>query len=157
MTFTPPHFAIVILLYSACPASAQVFKAGDVVVSNPWSRATPKGAKVGAGYMVIENRGAMADRLIGGSVEAATGFEIHDTVVENGVMRMRQLSDLELPPGEAIHVKPGGRHIMFVDLEYPLAAGQKAKGRLQFERAGRLEVEFEVIRMGAPPPGGRND
>jgi periplasmic copper chaperone A len=54
-------------------------------------------------------------------------------------------------------VKPGGRHIMFVDLDYPLTAGQKTKGELRFERAGRLEIEFDVIGMGAPPPGGRKD
>jgi periplasmic copper chaperone A len=162
MPFKPPLFAIAVLLLSACPASAQdssarEFRAGNIVVSNPWSRATPKGAKVGAGYMVIENKGAIPDRLVGGSVEAATGFEIHDTVVEDGVMRMRQLAGLELPPGEPVEVKPGGRHIMFVDLGYPLAAGQKAKGELRFERAGRLAIEFEVIGMGAPPPGGRKD
>ncbi len=162
MPFKPSHFAIALLLLSACSASgqelsAQQFKAGDIVVSNPWSRATPKGAKVGAGYMVIENRGAIPDRLVGGSVKAATGFEIHDTVVEDGVMRMRQLAAFELPPGESVEVKPGGRHIMFVDLEYPLIAGQKAKGELRFERAGRLDIEFDVIGMGAPPPGGRKD
>jgi len=157
MPFKPSHLALALLLLSACPASAREFKAGDIVVSNPWSRATPKGAKVGAGYLVIENRGAIPDRLVGGSVQAATGFEIHDTVVEDGVMRMRQLAGLELPPGEAVEAKPGGRHIMFVDLEYPLAAGQKAKGELRFERAGRIEIEFEVIGMGAPPPGGRKE
>ena len=162
MPFKPSHFAIALLLLSACSASgqelsAQQFKAGDIVVSNPWSRATPKGAKVGAGYMVIENRGAIPDRLVGGSVKAATGFEIHDTVVEDGVMRMRQLAAFELPPGRSVGVKPGGRHIMFVDLEYPLTAGQKAKGELRFERAGRLDIEFDVIGMGAPPPGGRKD
>jgi periplasmic copper chaperone A len=162
MPFKPRHFTIALLLLSACGASAQElsaqqFKAGDIVVSNPWSRATPKGAKVGAGYMVIENRGAIPDRLVGGSVKAAAGFEIHDTVVEDGVMRMRQLAALELPPGESVEVKPGGRHIMFVDLDYPLTAGQKTKGELRFERAGRLEIEFDVIGMGAPPPGGRKD
>ena len=161
MPFKPPHFTIALVLLSACSASGQElsaqFKAGDIVVSNPWSRATPKGAKVGAGYMVIENRGAIPDRLVGGSVKAAAGFEIHDTVVEDGVMRMRQLAAFELPPRESVEVKPGGRHIMFVDLEYPLTAGQKAKGELRFERAGRLEIEFDVIGMGAPPPGGRKD
>lgn len=152
-----PLLAITLILFSGCPAWAREFKAGDIVVSNPWSRATPNGAKVGAGYMVIENRGMVADRLVGGSVEAAARFEIHDTVVEQGVMRMRPLPSLELPPGKVVEVKPGGLHIMFVDFEYPLAAEQKAKGRLQFERAGTIEVEYEVLKMGARPPGGRKD
>ena len=89
------------------------------------------------------------------SVEDAAGFEIHDVVVENGVMKMRELKDIELPPGGSIEAKPGGRHIMFVGLVHPLAAGERARGALQFEHAGRVEVVFEVVAMGAPPPGGR--
>ena len=147
-------FACVVLAV-ANVASAQEFRSGDIVISNPWSRATPQGAKVGAGYLVIENRGTKPDRLLGGSVEDAARFEIHDVVVENGVMKMRELKDIELPPGGSIEAKPGGRHIMFVGLVHPLAAGEKARGTLQFEHAGRVEVEFEVVAMGAPPPGGR--
>ncbi|HTO60523.1 MAG TPA: copper chaperone PCu(A)C [Bradyrhizobium sp.] len=143
-----------ILLAAGGMASAQEFRSGDIVISNPWSRATPKGSNVGAGYIVIENRGKILDRLLGGSVDAAASFEIHDVVVEDGVMRMRELRDVELPPGTSIEAKPGGRHIMFVGLSHPLAAGEKARGALQFEHAGRVEVEFEVIAMGAPPPGG---
>jgi periplasmic copper chaperone A len=157
MPFIKTFLAIVLVLLFDGACWAREFRVGDIVVSSLWSRATPNGAKVGAGYMVIENRGNVADRLVGGSVEAAARFEIHDTVVEQGVMRMRQLPGLELPPGEAVEVKPGGRHIMFVDLEYPLSAEQNAKGRLQFERAGTIEVEYEVIRMGARPPGGRKE
>jgi copper(I)-binding protein len=150
------HFGFAcVLLAAAGAASAQQFKSGDIVVSNPWSRATPQGSKVGAGYLVIDNRGTAPDRLLGGSVEDAARFEIHDVVVENGVMRMRELKDIELPPGGTIEAKPGGRHIMFVGLRHPLAAGEKARGALQFEHAGRVEIEFEVVAMGAPPPGGR--
>jgi copper(I)-binding protein len=144
-----------VLLAAANVASAQEFRLGDIVISNPWSRATPQGAKVGAGYLVIENRGTRPDRLLGGSVEDAVRFEIHDVVVENGVMKMRELKDIELPPGGSIEAKPGGRHIMFVGLGHPLAAGEKARGALQFEHAGMVEVVFEVVAMGAPPPGGR--
>ena len=145
------------LLASATIPSAQEFKAGNIVVSHPWSRATPTGAKVGAGYFVIENRGKTPDRLLGGSVEAAASFEIHDTVVEDGVMRMRELKSLELAPGGSIEAKPGGRHVMFGGLLHPLAAGGKIQGVLQFEHAGGVEVEFDIIGMGAPPPGGRGD
>ena len=156
MTARLSHIALACLLLAAASASsAQEFRSGDIVIANPWSRATPQGAKVGAGYLVIENRGTVPDRLLGGSVEDAARFEIHDVVVENGVMKMRELDDIELPPGGAIEAKPGGRHIMFVGLLHPLAAGEKARGTLQFERAGRVEVEFQVVAMGAPAPGGR--
>ena len=140
-------------LVAASVASAREFKAGDIVISQPWSRATPKGATVGAGYLVVENRGTMPDRLLGGSVDVAAGFEIHDMVVNDGVMRMRELNAIEIPPSGSVEVKPGGRHIMFVGLLHPLAAGEKARGALQFEHAGKIEVEFDVIGMGAPPPG----
>jgi copper(I)-binding protein len=158
MTSKLLHVAVATMLLAiASVAPAQEFRSGDIVISNPWSRATPKGTKVGAGYLVIENRGTTADRLLGGSVEAAARFEIHEVAVEDGVMRMRELKDIELPPGSSLEAKPGGRHIMFVGLLHPLAAGEKARGALQFEHAGRVEVEFEVIAMGAPPPGGRAD
>jgi copper(I)-binding protein len=78
-------------------------------------------------------------------------------VVEDGVMRMRELNNIELPPGPTVEAKPGGRYIMFVGLLHPLATGEKARGALQFEHAGRVEIEFEVMGMGAPPPGGRTD
>jgi copper(I)-binding protein len=145
------------LLATARAASAEDFKAGDIVISHPWSRATPVGAQIGAGYLVIENRGTVPDRVLGGSVEVATGFEIHDVVLEGGVMKMRLLAGIELPPGSSIEAKPGGRHIMFVGLLHPLAAGEKVRGALRFERAGRIKVEFEVIGMGVPQPGGRGD
>src|SRR5215469_5231133 len=89
----------------ASVASAQQFKAGDIVISHPWSRATPKEAKVGADYLVLENRGTVPDRLLDGSVEVAPGFEIHDVVVEDGVMRMRELDAIELPPGGSVEMK----------------------------------------------------
>jgi len=87
------------LLATARAGSAEDFKAGDIVISHPWSRATPTGAQVGAGYLVIENRGSLPDRFLGGSVEAATGFELHDVVLEGGIRKMRQLTGIELPPG----------------------------------------------------------
>ena len=62
------------LLATAREALAEDFKAGNIVISHPWSRATPVGAQIGAGYLVIENRGTVSDRVLGGSVEVATGL-----------------------------------------------------------------------------------
>ena len=134
------------------------FRAGDVVILHPWSRATPRGATVGAGYFVVENHATIPDRLLGGSVDVAAGFEIHDVVVKDGVMRMRQLNALEISTkwfgrGETWRTSPH----TFVGLLHPLAAGEKVRGALQFERAGRIEIEFDVIGMGAPAPGGEGN
>ena len=80
------------LALGTAPALAQEFKAGDIVVEKPWARATPKGAVVGSGYLTIQNKGAAADRLTGGTADFAT-VEIHQMSSENGVSQMRELKD----------------------------------------------------------------
>src|ERR1700690_161872 len=73
---------------SAAPAYAGEIKAGDLVITQAWSRATPGGAKVAGGYLTIENKGAAADRLIGGSGDVAGRIEVHEMATNNGVMTM---------------------------------------------------------------------
>ena len=77
--------------FCAAPARAQEVKAGDLVITQAWSRATPGGAKVAGGYLTIENKGAAADRLIGGSGDVAGKVEVHEMATSNGVMTMRPL------------------------------------------------------------------
>lgn len=135
-------------------ATAETYSAGGLQVSNPWMRATPKGSRVTAGYLTITNKGTQADRLIGGSAAPASRFEVHDTVIENGVGRMRQLTSVEIKPGETVTLKPGGMHVMLTGLKQPLSRGQKVKGTLVFEKAGMVAVEFAVQAAGAPAPAG---
>lgn len=130
-------------------ATAQELRAGDIAVSAPWARATPKGAKVGGGYLSVRNSGSTPDRLIGGSLESAKRVEVHTMTMENGVMRMREVKGgFEIKPGETLELKPGGNHLMFMDLQRPLQAGEKVKGELRFEKAGSVPVEFEVRPLG---------
>ncbi len=75
----------------AAPARAEEFQLGDLVISQAWSRATPGGAKIGAGYLTIENNGSVADRLMGGSGDVAAKIEVHEMAMSNGVMTMRPL------------------------------------------------------------------
>lgn len=135
-------------------AGAETFTAGSLQVGDPWARATPKGATVGAGYLSITNKGRELDRLIGGSAEPAARFEVHVTVMEDGVAKMRQVTGLEIKPGETVEFKPGGMHVMFMGLKQPLAQGQRVKGTLVFEKAGTVAVEFRVQGVGAPAGGG---
>lgn len=135
-------------------AAAETYSAGGLQIGNPWTRATPKGSTVTAGYLTITNKGTQADRLIGGSAVPASRFEVHDTVIENGVGRMRQLTSLEIKPGETVTLKPGGMHVMLMGLKQPLSKGQKVKGTLVFEKAGTVAVEFTVQAVGAPAPAG---
>lgn len=138
------------LAVTAGAAFAHDYKAGDLAVGHPWSRATPAGAQVAGGFMTIENKGMADDRLVGAASEIAGRVEVHEMAVQDGVMKMRQLEKgLVVPPGQKVELKPGGLHIMFMDLKRQLKQGESFKAELQFEKAGRVPVEFKVDSIGA--------
>jgi len=141
----------VLLALSMPSVHAGDYRVGSLDIAVPWSRATPKGASVGAGYLTIKNTGTTADRLVGGSSDAAAAFEVHEMSMNNGVMKMRPVKGgLEIKPGETVELKPQGLHIMFVGLKKPLAQGDHVKATLVFEKAGKVDVEFDVSGMGGP-------
>jgi hypothetical protein len=135
-------------------ALAETHSTGGLQIGNPWARATPSGATVGAGYLTIINSGKEPDRLIGGSAVPAARFEVHTTVLEHGVAKMRPVTSIEIKPGETIELRPGGMHVMFMGLKQPLKQGQRVRGTLVFEKAGTVEIEFAVQPVGAPAPSG---
>ena len=142
---------VLTLLFAACqPLLAHEFKAGDLEIGHPWSRATPQGAKVAVGYLTLKNNGAEPDRLVAATGEIAVKTEIHEMVVDgNGVMTMRPVEGgLAIPAGGSVELKPGGLHIMFIDLKQGAKEGEKFKGTLTFEKAGSVDVEFAVEAMG---------
>ena len=130
------------------------YDVGSMHITEPWSRATPKGARAGAGYMTITNKGATPDKVSCISDDASAQCQIHSMTMEGGVMKMRPVEGgLEIKPGETITLKPGGFHVMFVDLKHPLERGNKVKVTLKFDNAGTVDVEYPVVAIGAPPPG----
>ncbi|MDE2361281.1 MAG: copper chaperone PCu(A)C [Hyphomicrobiales bacterium] len=133
--------------------SAAAF-AADITVDHPWSRATPAGAQVGAGYVTIKNTGGAPDKLLSVASDVAGKTEIHEMSMDNGVMKMRPVAGVEIPAGKSVELKPGGYHIMFQQLKQPLKVGETIKGSLTFERAGQVPVEFKVEAMGAGSGGG---
>jgi copper(I)-binding protein len=146
------------LLLSAASAAAEDVKIGGLQISAPWARATPKGAAVGGGYLKITNTGTTADRLIGGSTDVAGGVEFHEMSMSGGTMKMRQLSDgLEIKPGQTVELKPGGFHIMFTHLKQQLQQGQHFKVGLQFEKAGKVDVDFAVGGIASTSSDGGQD
>ncbi|MDT3687165.1 MAG: DUF1775 domain-containing protein [Pseudorhodoplanes sp.] len=156
LKFPAPSLTI---LVQAVEKTPQNVKFGALTVEAPWIRATPGGAKVAGGYMKITNTGREPDRLVGGSMEAAGRFEVHEMAMDNGVMKMRHLAKgLEIKPGESVELKPGGYHLMFMDLKRGLKEGETAKGTLVFEKAGTIEVQYKVgpIGGGAPAAGGHS-
>src|ERR1041385_82197 len=146
--------AALIFTALASAAQAQEYKLGSLVIDHPWTRATPKGAAVAGGYVKITNTGSTPDRLTGGSAEVSRKFEVHEMSMDGGVMKMRELKDgLEIPPGATVELKPGSYHIMMMNLSRPLAKGEKVKGSLTFEKAGKVDVEFAVEALGGMPAG----
>lgn len=126
------------------------FKVGDLVVVSPWTRATPGGAKIAGGYLKITNNGKSADRLVRATSSISDRVEIHEMSMTDGVMKMRPLPDgLTIKPGETVELKPGGFHMMFMDIKQPLKQGGTLKSTLTFEKAGTLDVGFGVKALGA--------
>lgn len=133
----------------AQPVAAHDITKGDIVISAPWSRATPAGASVAAGYVIITNKGLSADRLVSFATDLAGQPEVHEMSHEGGVMKMRPLpKGLAIPAGASVKLEPGGYHLMLLQLKKPLTVGQRYKATLVFEKAGPVEVEFEVKAMG---------
>lgn len=129
------------------PASAHDFKAGSVVIEHPYATPTPPGARTGAVYFrALRNEGKVPDKLIGARTPAAGSVEIHRAGIDGqGVMRMRELEALELPPGAAPNLRHGGElHLMLVDLKAPLKVGDRFPVVLKFEKGGETEVNVWV-------------
>lgn len=129
-------------------AMAVAAKVGQVSIGSPWARATAPGAAVGGGFLMLENAGA-DDKLVGASSPVSAKVEFHSMSMENNVMRMREVPAIDLPTGKRVELRPGGLHIMFIDLKAPLKAGESFPVRLRFEKAGEVEVTFKVESMGA--------
>jgi copper(I)-binding protein len=145
--------AAIAALSFVAPASAGPLRAGDLVISQPWARATPKGAKVGGGYLTIENKGTVADKLVGGSTDAASKLEVHQMSMSNGVMKMHPVEGgVTIGPGQTVKLAPGGYHLMMFDLKHPLRQGDKVPVTLEFERAGKVAVSLDVQGIGAQAP-----
>jgi hypothetical protein len=135
------------------PARAEDVKAGDLVISQAWTRATPGGAKTGGGFVTIENKGTAPDKLIGASSDGAGKIEVHEMTMTNGVMKMRPVEGgLAIDPGKTVKLAPGGYHLMMMDLKSPLKQGDKMPVTLQFEKAGKVAVSLDVQGVGAQGP-----
>src|SRR5207244_6428064 len=149
--------ATMLAYFLAAPALADEVRAGDLVITQVWSRATPGGAKIAGGYLTIENKGTAHDRLIGGSGDFAGKVEVHEMAMNNGVMTMRSLDKgLAIEPGKTVKLAPGGYHLMLMDLKSPLKQGEKVPLVLEFEKAGKVTLSLDVQGVGAQAPAGHD-
>ena len=140
--------------FSSGAALAADYDVGSIHISQPWARATPKGASSGAAYMTITNKGSTPDRVSCVSSDVSAQCQIHSMTMDNGVMKMRPVEGgLEIKPGETVMLKPSSLHVMFVELKHPLEQGKMVEATLKFEKAGTIDVEFPIAAIGAAMPG----
>jgi len=130
-------------------AFAHSYEKGDLQIRHPWARATPPGTSVGVGYFEIRNTGKEPDRLLSATSPAARQVEMHVSEHAGEVAKMRQLRAFEVPARERLTLEPNGAHLMLVDLVQPLKKGERFAMKLRFERAGEIDIEFEVQEMGS--------
>ncbi len=146
--------ALALAQLSTAPAQAADYDIGSIHITQPWARATPKGASSGAAYMTITNNGKTPDRVNCVSSDASAECLIHSMTMEGGVMKMRPVEGgLEIKPGETVTLKPSGFHVMLVNLKHPLQAGNMVKATLKFENTGIIDVEYPIAAIGATAPG----
>ena len=124
----------------------------QVEIENPWIRASAPGQKIAAGYTTVRNKAEQPDRLVGASSPMAAKVETHVTVKDGEVLRMREVKGYDIPAKGAFELKPGGAHLMLVDLKQPLKEGDSVPVTLRFERAGQVKVDFRVARLGSSAP-----
>ncbi|MBE3639446.1 copper chaperone PCu(A)C [Mangrovicoccus algicola] len=143
-----PRRLILAALCSVLPALLPAAGAGaaEIAIRDAYARASGPQAVSGAGFMVIENAGTAADRLIGATSPAAERVELHGhDQGPDGVMRMRRIEDgIEIPAGGGHALARGGDHLMFLGLRRPFAPGDTVPVTLRFETAGEIGIEMPV-------------
>lgn len=147
-------FVAMTCLAIMAPARAQDIKAGNLVIEQPWARASI--TKNGAAYLTIVNNGTEIDRLTSASTPVAKKAELHTHQMDGGVMRMRPVEALEVHPGEPTVLQPGGLHIMLMDLTHPLKQGDHFDLTLNFDHSGKVVVPVVVLGVGSMRMGPRN-
>ncbi len=145
--------AALTVLLTVSAAQAHEEKTGDLVISHPWTRATASTQKVGAVFMKIENHGNSADRLIGASSPDAETVEVHGHFMDGDVMRMRRVDGVVVPAEGTATLAPGGYHIMLIGLKALLLEETQIELTLEFEHAGKIEIDAIVEAPSYQGPG----
>ena len=120
-----------------------------LTIEGPWSRATAPQQPTGGAFLTIHNHTDTTDRLIAVSSPSAETANLHKTVNENGVMKMRPAAVVEIPALGVLSLEPGGLHIMLVGLIQPLKKGETIPITLTFEQAGEITIEAVIQSAGA--------
>ncbi|MCW3473635.1 copper chaperone PCu(A)C [Limobrevibacterium gyesilva] len=142
------HIVLAATLLMAGPALAQ---ASTMQVQNAWARATAPSAKVGGVFLTLIDSGG-PDRLVSVASPVAATAELHETVNDQGIMKMRAVPVLPLEAGKPVELKPGSYHIMLMDLKRQLKPGDSFPITLTFEKAAPVTATVTVGKAGASGP-----
>ena len=144
---------LLVFLLATTVTSAQHYEAGDIHIQSPWARALPPTSPNGAVYLTLTNHGAHSDKLLRASTDVAERVEVHSHILEDGMMKMRRVESVILPPHEDVLFAPGGQHIMLMGLKQPLAAGDRFPLLLEFDQTDQVLIEVVVQSTGAESAG----
>ncbi len=121
------------------------FAQSKVVVEDAWVGEVPPSSPVAAAYMTIKNEGNADDKLLSVTSSISGSSMIHQTVIdEQSVAKMEMVDALVIPAGKSVVLKPGGTHVMLMDLKEPVTGKEKIELDLKFENAGDIKVEAPV-------------
>jgi copper(I)-binding protein len=137
--------ALSLLLAAPLPTAAADNSIGYLKISQAWSRSTPKLARVGVGYLTIQNYGATPDRLIDIVCSCAEDTGMHETIMANGMMEMVGAPDgITIPAHQTVILKPSGKHLMFIGLRRQFVGDETFEATLTFEAAGTIDITFDI-------------
>ena len=140
---------LLVAVLLAAPLAAFGDEAG-VHVDHAWSRAAMAGHE-GAVYLTITDTGTQ-DTLTGITTPVATKADLHETINDHGVMKMRPVATLTVEPGKPVTLAPGGYHIMLMGLKQALKQGDSFPVTLSFAKAGQVTATATVEKAGATMP-----
>jgi hypothetical protein len=129
-------------------------RVGAITIHDAWARAPMGQTGTSAVYMTLEASGGEGDRLVAVTSPDAARAELHTSIVEGGVAKMRPLAAIEIASGEPTVLEPGGPHVMLVGLGKKLVEGDTLPLSLTFEHAGTIELQVPVKGMGRMNHGG---
>ena len=137
------HFTIATAaLCAAASVYAADAKIGNLRIDDVWAR-TGQPGQVSAAFMEVKNKGA-ADKLISANCDCAKATELHTMTMADGKMIMAQVPSMDVPANGELKLKPGGYHVMLINLTRPLAAGETLPIKLKFEKAGEVTVQAKI-------------
>ena len=136
------------LTIGAVVAFTMTVRAGNLQIAHAYAPVSIGAGKTGAVYFVIVNPTETPDRLISAKTPAARKAEVHNHLMQDGIMKMRKVDGLEIAAGSSVMFKPGGYHLMLFGLEEPLKLGDSIEVELMFEKAGAMTLQVPIKPLG---------